>query len=177
MMRVMTRERDWEKLGKAYAAARKATDLTQADVAEQLHVSRTTIQAIERGALPNGSTFSKVTSTMRAYARLLGWTDASPDHIADGGDPETTPTPESAAASSKSDLPPAVDRELRSGRTLDHTVVHLGNEDEGDTRIIVVLKGAEDISEEELDRMWQQWRKTRRHLQAIPGESDTPQEP
>lgn len=176
-MRVMTRERDWEKLGKAYAEARKATDLTQADVAERLHVSRTTIQAIERGALPNGSTFSKVTSTMRAYARLLGWTDASPDHIADGGDPEAAPSLEAAAAPSKGDLPPAVDRELRSGRTLDHTVVHLGNEDEGDTRIIVVLKGAEDISEEELDRMWQQWRKTRRHLQAIPGESDTPQEP
>lgn len=174
-MRVMTRERDWERLGKTFADARKEAGLSQVEVAEQLHVSRTAVQAIERGR-QSGGPFTKVTGTMRSYARLLGWTEQSPDLIADGGDPEpfTAPAAETHTEA-KTGLPPAIERELRSGETLDHTVVHLGSETDDDTRIIVVLKGAEDISEEELDKLWQQWRRTRRHLQAIPGESDTPQ--
>lgn len=179
----MDRERvwtpaNWELLGRSFAAAREAIGLTQVQAAEALGVSRTPIQAVERGRQSNGQPFTKVTGTMRAYARLVGWTEASPAAILDGGEPEPATQPVSQrAAEPKSDLPPAVDRELRSGKTLDHTVVHLGGEDDDDTRIIVVLKGAEGISEEELDRLWQQWRRTRRHLQAIPGETDTPQEP
>jgi len=178
----MDRERDWtpaawEHLGRSFAAAREATGLTQVQAAEALGVSRTPIQAVERGRQSNGQPFTKVTGTMRAYARLVGWTEASPSRILNGQEPEpaTQPAPPEGAEA-KSGLPTAVDRELRSGKTLDHTVVHLGGEDDDDTRIIVVLKGAEDISEEELDRLWQQWRRTRRHLQAIPGETDTPQE-
>ncbi|GAA2192842.1 helix-turn-helix transcriptional regulator [Streptomyces bangladeshensis] len=172
----MEPERDWKRLGDAFAEARKAADLTQVEVAERLSVTRTPIQAIERGRQANGSAFTKVTATMRAYARLLGWTEDSPARILRGEEPEPASQPTAAPGSeSGSDLPPAVDRELRSGKTLDHTVVHLGGEDD-DTRIIVVLKGAEDISEEELDELWKKWSKTRRHIQAIPGESDTPQD-
>jgi transcriptional regulator with XRE-family HTH domain len=179
----MDREREWtlptwEHLGRRFAAAREAAGLTQVQAAEALGVSRTPIQAVERGRQSNGQPFTKVTGTMRAYARLVGWTEASPARILNGQEPEPATSPVPAEGDSpKSDLPPAVDRELRSGKTLDHTVVHLGTQNDDDTRIIVVLKGAEDISEEELDRLWQQWRRTRRHLQAIPGESDIPQEP
>jgi transcriptional regulator with XRE-family HTH domain len=170
-------ERDWERLGRAFAKARTAAGLTQEQAAEQLHVSRTPVQAIERGRQPNGRAFAKVTATMRAYARLVGWTEQSPDLILDGRDPEPATQPVSAPVEHpKSDLPPAVDRELRSGKTLDHAVVNLGSETDDDTRLIVVLKGSEDLSEAELDKLWQQWRRTRRHLQAIPGESDTPQD-
>jgi DNA-binding XRE family transcriptional regulator len=160
-------ERDWERLGRAFAQARTTAGLTQVEVAKQLHVTRTPIQAIERGRQPSGKPFTKVTSTMRAYARLLGWTEDSPDRIAAGGKPEPTAKPSPPPEHPKSDLPPAIDRELRSGKTLDSTVVHFGSEDD-DTRIIVVLKGAEDLSEEELEKLWQQWRRTRRHLQAMP---------
>ncbi len=171
MMRVMTRERDWEKLGKAFAAARKTIGLTQPEAAAQLDVSRTTVQAIERGRQSNGIPFDKVTATMRAYARLVGWTETSPTLVLEGGEPQQAPETQ-AADQPPSDLPPAVDRELRSGKTLDTTVVHLGAEDD-DTRIIVVLKGGDSMTEEEIDEAWQKWRRTRRHLQAIPGESDT----
>ncbi|MFF7184645.1 helix-turn-helix domain-containing protein [Streptomyces sp. NPDC008222] len=172
----MTTERDWERLGQAFADARKAADLTQVEVAERLSVTRTPIQAIERGRQPSGSPFTKITATMRAYARLVGWTEDSPARILEGQEPEPATQPVSTQASDrKSDLPPAIDLELRSGKTIDSTVVHLGSEDD-DTRIIVVLKGAEDLSDDELDKLWQQWRKTRRHLQAIPGETDTPQD-
>lgn len=173
----MTRERDWEVLGKTFAAARKAVDLSQVDVAEQLHVSRTAVQAIERGRQSNGAAFIKITATMRAYARLLGWTEDSPEIIAAGGQP--VPQPVAAAPEEdrpKSDLPSAIDRELRTGRTLDHAVVNLGSESDDDSRLIVVLKGADNLTDEEIDQLWQKWRKTRRQLQALPGESDTPQD-
>lgn len=168
---------DWKRLGSEFAAAREALELTQVEAAERLGVTRTPIQAIERGRQSNGASFTKVTGTMRAYARLVGWTEGSPARILNGEGPEpATPPVSRGAAEARSDLPTAVDRELRSGKTLDHTVVHLGGENDDDTRIIVVLKGAEDISEDELDELWQKWRRTRRHLQAIPGETDAPQD-
>lgn len=178
----MDRERewklsDWERLGRAFAAARREKSLTQQEAAEALGVSRAPIQAIERGRQSNGSDFTRVTRTMRDYARLAGWTDDSPDRILNGQEPEPAIQPVSAPpVEPKPDLSPAIDRELRSGKTLDHTVVHLGEEEDDDTRIIVVLQGADDLSEEELDRLWRKWRRTRRQLQAIPGEPDTSQD-
>jgi hypothetical protein len=154
---------DWghgARLGTARQGIREGPDRSRPHPgagAEQLHVSRTPVQAIERGRQPNGKAFAKVTATMRAYARLVGWTEESPDRILDGQEPEPATQPVSAPAETpKSDLPPAVDRELRSGKTLDHAVVNLGSETDDDTRLIVVLKGAEDLSEEELDKLWQQ---------------------
>lgn len=168
---------DWKRLGREFATQRETVGLTQVTAAQALGVSRTPIQAIERGRQSNGSPFTKVTQTMRAYARLIGWTENSPQAILDGGNPEPAGSPAEASTPAHSaGLPPAIDLELRSGKTLDSTVVHLGEEDDDDTRIIVVLKGAEDLSDEELDELWRKWRKTRRHLQAIPGESDTSQE-
>jgi transcriptional regulator with XRE-family HTH domain len=170
-------ERDWERLGRAFAKARIAAGLTQEQAAERLHLSRTPIQAIERGKQPNGKTFTKVTQTMRSYARLVGWTEASPEQILDGQDPEPATQPVSASPSdAKANVPTAVDRELRTGRTLDHAVVHIGGTEDDDTRLIVVLQGADDMTEEEIDKAWNTWRQTRRRLQAIPGETDTTQE-
>jgi DNA-binding XRE family transcriptional regulator len=174
-------ERDWKRLGRALADARETLGLSQVQAAEQLHVSRTPIQAIERGRQSNGKPFTKVTNTMRAYARLVGWTESSPDAVLDGDapTPQAAPQPPEPAASGavRSNLPPAVELELRSGETLDSAVIHLGgDDDDDDTRIIVVLKGAEGMSEEELDRRWQQYRKARRHLQGVASETENPQE-
>lgn len=178
----MERERewhlsDWERLGRAYAAAREVAGYTQVQAAQALEVSRTPIQAIERGRQSNGSPFTKVTGTMRAYAQLVGWTTDSPTRILNGQEPEPATRPVIEAESRPaSDLPPAVDRELRSGKTLDHAVVDLGTDADDDTRIIVVLKGAENMTEEEIDRAWQKWRRTRRQLQALPADPDVPQD-
>ncbi|MFE6903848.1 helix-turn-helix domain-containing protein [Streptomyces sp. NPDC057717] len=169
-------ERDWERLGRSFADARDALGLTQVQVAERLHVSRTPIQAIERGNQGKDKPFTKVSNTMRAYARIVNWTEDSIDAVLAGGDPTRGPAPEVPAPERpKSDLPPAVELELRSGRTLDSMVIPLGPEDE-DTRIVVILKGAQDMTEEELDRRWQQYRKARRHLQDVANEPETPPE-
>jgi DNA-binding XRE family transcriptional regulator len=166
---------DWKRLGRAFAAQREEAGYTQVSAAQALGVSRGPIQAIERGRQANGQPFTRVTQTMRTYARLLGWTDTSPARILGGEEPEqATPPVSQEAADAAPGVPSAIDRELRSGRTLDHTVVHLGEEDDDDTRIIVVLKGSDDISDEELDELWLKWRRARRQLQAIPGETDTP---
>ncbi len=170
---------DWERLGRTFAAARREKTLTQQEVADALGVSRAPIQAIERGRQSNGTNFTKVTRTMRDYAALVGWTAVSPARILDNEEPEqaTQPVSEKPVTDTQSDLPPSVARELRKGRTLDHTVVHLsGEDDDDDVRLVVILKGAEDMSEEEIDRRYEQWRRARRQLQAIPGESDTPEE-
>lgn len=178
----MDRERewnpsDWERLGKAFAAARRDKGYTQQEAADALHVSRTPIQAIERGRQSNGVDFTKVTRTMRDYARLVGWTPDSPTRILNSDEPETAePAAPSQTEPIASDLPPAVDRELRSGKTLDHAVVNLGSDDDDDTRLIVVLKGAEDMTEEEIDALWLKWRRTRRQLQASAGDSDPSQD-
>ncbi|UPZ27735.1 helix-turn-helix domain-containing protein [Streptomyces sp. LRE541] len=173
----MESERDWERLGNAYAEARKLADLTQVEVAERLGVSRTPIQAIERGKQSNGRPFTKVSSTMRAYARLVGWAEGSPEQILSGGDPDYTPQEALSQPSEPSGLPSAVDRELRSGKTLDHAVVHLGGaDDEDDFRLVVVVKGAEGMTEEEIDRRFEQWRRMRRTIQALPGGPDAPQD-
>jgi transcriptional regulator with XRE-family HTH domain len=173
----MTTEQDWKRLGQAFAEARKAAGLTQVEVAEHLSVTRTPVQAVERGMLPNGNPFTRVTSTMRAYARLLGWTEDSPSRILDRQEPEPATQPVSGAGvRPEPAAPSAVDRELRSGKTLDHAVVHLGTHEDDDTRLIVVLQGADDMTEEEIDAAWQKWRQTRRRLQAIPGETDNPRE-
>lgn len=165
---------DWVRLGRAFAAKREEAGYTQVSAAEALGVSRSPIQAIERGRQSNGQPFTKVTQTMRAYAQLIGWTQDSPQRILDGQEPVKPALPAADTDESRYGLPAAVDRELRSGETLDHAVVNLGGETDDDTRLIVVLKGAENLTEEEIDRLWQKWRRARRQLQAIPGETDTP---
>src|SRR5438105_4190259 len=104
----MEPERDWERLGNAFAEARKAAGLTQVDVAKRLSVTRTPIQAIERGRQPNNNPYIKVTATMRAYARLIGWTEDSPARILHGEEPEPATHPAPVQASDQQpDLPPA----------------------------------------------------------------------
>ncbi|MFF2852596.1 helix-turn-helix domain-containing protein [Streptomyces sp. NPDC058001] len=177
----MDRDRDrWARLGRAFAEAREAIGLSQDQVAERIGVTRTTVQTIERGHV-GGKPPIKVTGTMRSYARLVGWTEDSITRVLGGGEPERVPTAPSAAPEREvtpaepagSGLPAAVELELRQGETLESAVLHLGPE-QSDARVIVVLKGASDITPEEMEEMMKQWRKTRRHLQSLAGDGKTP---
>lgn len=163
----METDQDWDRLGRAFAQGREEAHLTQVEAAERLGVSRGPIQNIERGRT-GGQRPSKVTGTMRSYARLLGWADGSIERVLAGGEPEEAPTPAPAEPEQHplSDLSPDVQMELRSGRTLGSQVLHLGPP-ESDARVIVVLKGGEDITEEQMEEIMQDWRKRRRHLQGV----------
>jgi transcriptional regulator with XRE-family HTH domain len=175
-------DRDWVRLGKALQAARKAKGLRQPDVAAALHISLATVQAIERG-----HEFAKPTPSVRAFARLVDWTEASVDQVLAGGDPNhvhhakgslSAVTSLTASASAERpegppQLPLRIVDELEDdGALLDSTVVHLGD----GTRMVVVVKGQPGASPEEIRRNLEAWRRTQPKLEQLSNPSADPSE-
>lgn len=165
-------DRDWSRLGAKLAQARKQMGLRQPELGEQIGVGRATIQKIEAG-----TPFKNITPAIRDYAEFVGWTYDSVPRVLAGGEPEAGP-PVGAPSqqTADQDLPPALALELHTGQTLDSTVVHLGPED-SDARIIVVLKGEANMTEEQLEEAWRRWRKSRRHLQGVTSEAEPTPDP
>lgn len=163
-------EPDWAHLGSELAAARKKAGLTQMDVADRIHVSRTPVQAVERGG-----PFEKVTNTIRLYAQLVGWIPGSIEAVLEGGQPVTEAdaqkymAPESVQ-SAVQDLPLRIAEEISEGRLLDTAVMDLAPYG-SNARMIVVVRGAPDASPEEMRRDLLAWRRAQRHLQEI-GDTD-----
>ncbi|MFD9905597.1 helix-turn-helix domain-containing protein [Streptomyces sp. NPDC059063] len=165
-------DHDSKRLGSELQASReqRRPKLTQPGAAEKLKVSRNAIQNIEHGKI------TRVTPTVRAYAALLGWPGGAVDHVWEGGtladyvadEPEPAPAP---SAPDGLGLSPTVEYELRSGKTLESTVINLGP-DEDDGHIIVVLQGKKDATPEEVAKVAERYRKARRHLQSIAAEAD-----
>lgn len=163
----------WLLLGRALREGRTRAGLTQVGVADAIGVSRTPIQAIERGA-----GFDKVTGTMRSYARLVGWTNDSIDAVLAGGQPRYQDDPE-GSSDRDSDLPLLILDELKEGRLLAADVLDLDRYGAG-ARMIVVVRGEADATPEEIKRDLVAWRRARRHLQdaggtdadGTPGEAD-----
>ncbi len=74
-------DRDWARLGSALRAAREDLGLGQKEVADRIGVSRNALRNTEIGEI------SRVTPTVREYARIVGWTEASIDVVLNGGEP------------------------------------------------------------------------------------------
>lgn len=171
-------EQKWLRLGRALAQARKQAGLTQNGVADAIGVTRSPIQAIERG-----DEVAKVTGTMRSYARLVGWTDDSIDAVLAGGEPthlrvedlEREAAESRQARAGADDLPLRIVDELGEGRLLDTTVLEL-TPGGGGARMIVVVRGAPEASPEEIRRDLMAWRRAQRHLQNLDdsGDDDPP---
>lgn len=165
-------DQDWVRLGEALKAARVAArpKLTQTDVAERLGVSRATVQNIEQG-----KGFKRVSSAIRAYGALVGWTAESPEQILAGGDP----TPDDPAL--RPAIPPSVAKGLpltvqdeleRDGAVVDTAVVHLPD----GTAVTVIVKGAsKSPTPEERQRHLEAWRRVQPMLRELsyPSERDT----
>lgn len=167
--------RDWARLGQAVADARRALNLTQKELADQLGVSRGAIQAIERG-----DQFTKITQTMRAVERALDWEKGSLESVLDGGEPkpieQRTVEPERAEAPAElaPQLPLAIVHELsaESGPVLDTTVLDLPGASPG-SRMIVVIKGSPDASPEQIRKDLLAWSKEQRRLRGLTPDQDT----
>jgi transcriptional regulator with XRE-family HTH domain len=153
-------DRDWARLGKALQAARKASGVTQEQLADELGVGRSAVQLIERG-----KEFSKPSQTQRAFARRVGWADGSIEAVLAGGEPvvkpaaTSPPSPEDALSDSRLPLR-IVDELADDGALLDTTVVPLGD----DARMVVVVKGKPGASAAELRRNLEKWRAAYQHL-------------
>lgn len=165
-------DEDTKRLGSELQAAREGRrpKVSQMAMAEQLGVGRTTVQSIEAGK------FAKVNSTIREYARLVGWPDGAVDRVFAGG-PVVAPVAEPADTSEDSPgfgdfgLAPAVEYELRSGKTLESMVISLGP-DEDDGHLIVALQGKKGASSEEIARIAARFRKVRPRLQGLTADDE-----
>lgn len=164
-------DRDWARLGTALQGARKSRrpKLTQEDVAAELGVSRATVQNIERG-----KPFARPTATHLAYAKLVGWVEASAEQVLHGGEPALAEPAGNAEATGEvsaetTRLPLRIVDELQDeGALLDSIVLQLGD----DARMVVVVKGRPNASPEEIKRNLEAWRKAQRHLQAIDSDEE-----
>lgn len=141
--------------------------LTQADVATQLGVSLNPVQTIERGAS------KRVTTTIRAYARLAGWTPKSVDTVLDGGEPEMRPAASKVAASDASTaadqlaaLPARVVQALtEDGQLLEAVVMNI--REQGGAKAVIVIKGAPDATAEEIAKDLDEWSRKEMILRRI----------
>ncbi len=158
---------DWKRLGEQLQAARKAQGLRQTDLAERAGVSLATVQAVE-----SGKEYAKITPTVRSIARTVGWTDGSPKAVLEGGQPTLTEAP-GRAGDTQPDaltLPLRIQDELRDGQILDSGVYDLTPEG-SDAQLIIVVKGKEGASYDEVRRWLDRWRETERKLRQL-GDED-----
>ncbi|MEV4907881.1 XRE family transcriptional regulator [Streptomyces albidoflavus] len=170
-------DHDWVRLGDAFKRARAEHEpkLTQEDVVQALDVSRATVQNIERG-----KPFSRVTANHRAYARLLGWTDDSLERVLAGGEPsrvvEATADLSVAGAEPGAPVPDGlplrVAAELASGPLLDTMVIQLP----GGGQAVVVARGKEGATPEEIQADLEAWRRAQPQLQEIELRGEEPPE-
>ncbi|MFD9603253.1 helix-turn-helix domain-containing protein [Streptomyces sp. NPDC059970] len=158
---------DWEELGRALKAARKAAGLKQSDVAARLGISLSSVQAIERGTV-----YAKPTPTIRAFAAAVGWADGSVEQVLAGGTPTASrEEPPSSADSSEPTAPvPEGKLPLRivadltdEGALLDTVVIPLA----GGGQAVVVVKGKAGGTPAEIQAALEAWRRTQPHLQGL----------
>jgi transcriptional regulator with XRE-family HTH domain len=168
-------DRDWGRLGKALKAARTSehVKLKQDELAEALGVGRSTIQMIERG-----EEYSKPTPSIRAYAKLVGWTEESVDQVLAGGEPNYAHAGSATAGKLKEEgqisaeetsLPLRIVDELKGdGALIDSVVLPLGD----DGRMVVIVKGRPNATPEQIRRNLEAWRRAERHLQLLETDED-----
>ncbi|WP_202234426.1 helix-turn-helix domain-containing protein [Actinacidiphila reveromycinica] len=135
--------RDWARLGEKLRAARIARGVEQQDVAEAIGVKRGALHNIEKGSI------RKVTPTVLAYARTVGWTPESVDLVLDGGEPVEQGVPAEAAPEPPSDLSARVQKSLREGPLIDARVAEVTTPS-GRVRATIVIRGEDGTPLEDL---------------------------
>lgn len=164
---------DWTRLGRALAEHREAVGLTQEQAAAALKIGRSTVQAIE-----HGRPFKRVTPTIRAFARYVGWTEESPETVLAGGNPTRVgeaasehgpPATSTAKGRDPDDLSAAVKSALRNGPLLDSRVIKISTP-VGEVTATVVARGEDGMSDEDLDEMLRIWESQR---SAVDGSGQT----
>ncbi|MFF2612655.1 helix-turn-helix domain-containing protein [Kitasatospora sp. NPDC058046] len=147
--------RNWARLGALLRADRQAGGRTQDEMGAELGVTRNALGSIEAGNA------KRVTSTIRSYARAVGWADGSVEQVLAGGDPDrvdtNTPTDrpkDSAEAASDraaraiadvllARLPQRVLQELADGHIVDTDVLDLRPDGSVALMTLVVERGGE----------------------------------
>ncbi|MFF3094225.1 helix-turn-helix domain-containing protein [Streptomyces cyaneofuscatus] len=150
-------DQDMARLGAALKATRLARrpKLTEEQVAREVGFSRATLQNIEKGIAS-----TKVTPTIREYARYLGWTDDSIERVLAGGEPqlvqdgdketggEATPPPATLRRHGESAPLPlrVVDAIESEGALVDTALIPLGE----DATMVLLVKGRPGATADEV---------------------------
>jgi DNA-binding XRE family transcriptional regulator len=142
-------DRSWTRLGQKLKAARAELGMEQKDAAAQIGVKRGALHNVESGVI------RKVTPTVLAYARLVGWQDGSVELVLDGGDPvvansepPAVATPELSTAEA-SDLSVRVQQALKEGPLIDSRVTEVVTPS-GRVKATIVVRGEEGTPVEQL---------------------------
>lgn len=142
--------RDWARLGERLKAGRIERGMEQQEVASAIGVKRGAIRNIEIGQVV------KITTTIRMYAKLIGWADGSIDDVLDGGEPTVDTRPKEAdstaavtAGAAESDLSLHVQQSLRRGPLLESRVEEVKTP-AGRVVATIVIRGEDGLTQEEL---------------------------
>jgi transcriptional regulator with XRE-family HTH domain len=141
--------RNWARLGDELKAARFERGMTQQEVAGRIGVKRGALRNIEKGEI------AKVTPTVLAYARLVGWSEDSIERVLDDGDPvlredcgpSQAVVPEPGAEAS--DLSIRVQQALKEGPLIDSRVTEVTTPS-GRVRATIVVRGEEGTPADQL---------------------------
>lgn len=140
-------DRNWARLGQELKAARAERDMEQQDVAGRIGVKRGALHNIEHGKI------TKVTSTVLAYARLIGWEDGSVERVLDGGEPilgeQRIPGQAAEPAPEASDLSIRVRQALSEGPLIDSRVTEVTTPS-GRVKATIVIRGEEGAPADQL---------------------------
>lgn len=171
---------NWPRFGQKLKAARVAKKLKQRELADLVGVSVATVQAIEGGA-----SFARITLTVRALARAVGWQEGSEDVVLAGGDPvyvsvvdaseqleivdqDAVPgEPEGDGGDDWAErIPLRIQEEVREGRVLDSGTYDL-SETGSDVQLLVMIKAPSSATPEEIREYMRLWRRTERELREL----------
>ncbi|GAQ64110.1 hypothetical protein SsS58_04500 [Streptomyces scabiei] len=138
----------WTRLGEKLRAARTDLGIEQQQIAVAVGVTRGAVGNIERGDV------ARMTPTIREYARVVGWTDDSPERVLAGREPVLRDAERQDVGSAEggavaTDLAVDVQESLRRGPLLQSQVVEVKTP-AGKVVATIVLRGEEGQSPEEL---------------------------
>jgi transcriptional regulator with XRE-family HTH domain len=163
-------EQDWGRLGAALSAARKSLGVTQVAMAEKIGITRGPLQAIERGES------KRLTNTIAAYARAVGWADGSAEAVLAGGDPAREPEAlpasptENAAPAYAKGMPQRVVMELTDGAVLDTDVIDLTSSGSSTPLVLVAKALPDDASDQDKREILLRWARIQRRVREIVNE-------
>ncbi|MEU4172154.1 helix-turn-helix domain-containing protein [Streptomyces sp. NPDC026665] len=134
----------WTQLGEKLKDGRVALNMEQQQVAAAIGVGRGAVRNIERGEV------AKISPSIRQYARIVGWTEDSPERVLAGGEPlmRDSPAVEPGVRAVAPDLAMDVQESLRRGPLLQSRVVEVETP-AGKVRATIVLRGEDGASPEE----------------------------
>lgn len=169
-------EKDWARLGSELRAARVASGRTQGELGASIGVVRNSIATVEQGGA------RRITSTIRSYAREVGWLDGSVESVLVGGSPVLPAAPAPSATGSPPGPPeptelelaiarqlvarlsPRVLQELADGHVIDTDVLDLREDGSVAVMALVIERGEEPPAPAQVRDDLQEWSRVQRDM-------------